>query len=127
VKGPWGAKGEEIEIVPAECNNSVVFPGIGLGAVLSRAKLITDEMLVAAVEGVASLSPAKEDPAMPLLPGVDAVRPVSVRVARCVILAAVKGGVAVQEGIPTGEAELDEWIRQQMWEAEYREMKLVSK
>jgi malate dehydrogenase (oxaloacetate-decarboxylating) len=127
VKGPWGEHGEEIEIVPAECNNSVVFPGIGLGAVLSRAKLITDEMLVAAVEGVASLSPAKEDPAMPLLPGVDAVRPVSVRVARCVILAAVKGGVAVQEGIPTGEAELDEWIRQQMWEAEYREMKLVSK
>jgi malate dehydrogenase (oxaloacetate-decarboxylating) len=64
---------------------------------------------------------------MPLLPGVDAVRPVSVRVARCVILAAVKGGVAMQEGIPTGEAELDEWIRQQMWEAEYREMKLVSR
>jgi malate dehydrogenase (oxaloacetate-decarboxylating) len=58
---------------------------------------------------------------------VDVVRPVSVRVARCVVQAAVKGGVAMQEGIPSEEGELDEWIRQQMWEAEYREMRLVGK
>ena len=62
VKGPWGKDGKEIEIVPAECNNSVVFPGIALGSVLSRAKLVTDEMLVAAVEGVASMAPSQDDP-----------------------------------------------------------------
>jgi malate dehydrogenase (oxaloacetate-decarboxylating) len=127
VKGPWGPNGAEIEIAPAECNNSVVFPGIGLGSILCRAKLITDEMLVAAVQGVASLSPAKSDPTAPLLPGVDVVRKVSVRVARCVIQAAVEGEQATQEDIPKEDAELDEWIEAQMWQAEYRPLKLVTK
>ncbi|KAI3548084.1 malic enzyme [Colletotrichum filicis] len=125
VKGPWGEGGKEIEIEVAECNNSVVFPGIGLGSVLCRASLVTDKMLVAAVEGVASLSPALKDQTAPLLPGVDVVRDVSVRVARAVIKAAVKEGVATEEGIPEGDEDLDEWIREQMWSPEYRPLKLV--
>ncbi|KAF6833688.1 NAD-dependent malic enzyme, mitochondrial [Colletotrichum plurivorum] len=125
VKGPWGKGDEDVEIETAECNNSVVFPGIGLGAVLSRAKLVTDGMLVAAVEGVASMSPALEDQTAPLLPGVDAVREVSVRVARKVIQAAVKEGVATEEGIPEDEGELEEWVREQMWTPEYRPLELV--
>lgn len=36
-------------IVVSECNNCMIFPGIGLGAVLSRARLMTTGMLVAAV------------------------------------------------------------------------------
>lgn len=71
VKGPWGKDGAEIEIEVAECNNSVVFPGIGLGAVLARASKVTDKMLVAAVRGVAGLSPALKDDTAPLLPGVE--------------------------------------------------------
>ncbi|WYZ44585.1 hypothetical protein EsH8_VII_001021 [Colletotrichum jinshuiense] len=125
VKGPWGEGGKETEIEVAECNNSVVFPGIGLGAVLSRARLVTDKMLVAAVEGVASLSPALKDQTAPLLPGVEVVRDVSVRVARNVIKAAVEEGVATEEGIPGSDEDLDEWIREQMWTAEYRPLELV--
>jgi malate dehydrogenase (oxaloacetate-decarboxylating) len=125
VKGPWGANGEEVEITVAECNNSVVFPGIGLGGVLSRAKLVTDKMLVAAVGGVAELSPALSDPTGPLLPGVDVVRDVSVRVARKVIQAAMEDGVATVEGIPRDESDLDEWIREQMWDPVYRPLKYV--
>jgi malate dehydrogenase (oxaloacetate-decarboxylating) len=41
-----GGKKHEI----GECNNSMMFPGIGLGAVLSHTKLITPEMLVAATK-----------------------------------------------------------------------------
>ncbi|TEA13201.1 NAD-dependent malic enzyme [Colletotrichum sidae] len=125
VKGPWGKDGKEIEIEVAECNNSVVFPGIGLGSVLCRAKLVTDKMLVAAVEGVASLSPALKDQTAPLLPGVDVVRDVSVRVARNVIKAAVEEGVATEDGIPDDDDELDEWVREQMWTPEYRSLELV--
>ena len=125
VKGPWGADGKEVEIEVAECNNSVVFPGIGLGAVLSRAKLVTNKMLVAAVSGVAELSPALRDDTAPLLPGVDVVRKVSVRVARKVIQAAVDEGVATEKEIPTDEEELDEWIREQMWDPVYRPLKYV--
>ncbi|KAI9172214.1 NAD-dependent malic enzyme [Paramyrothecium foliicola] len=126
VKGPWGDDGKEITVDIAECNNSVVFPGIGLGCVLSRARLLTDRMLVAAVDSVAALSPALSDPMAPLLPDVEAVRDVSVRVARGVIQAAVKEGMATQDGIPSDEADLDEWIRVQMWEPEYRPLKLVT-
>ncbi|KAI1175609.1 malic enzyme [Nemania sp. FL0916] len=125
VEGPWGADGEKITVDVAECNNSVVFPGIGLGAVLCRAKLLTDKMLVAAVRGVADLSPALKDDTAPLLPGVEHVRPVSVRVAREVIKAAVEEKIATEKDIPTDDAELEEWIREQMWDPVYRPLKRV--
>ena len=125
VKGPWGEDGKEVEIEPAECNNSVVFPGIGLGAVLCRANLVTDKMLVAAVVAVAGMGPVLKDPTAPLLPGVDVVRDVSVRVARKVIQSAVREGVATEKDIPTDDEELDAWIREQMWKPEYRSLKKV--
>ncbi|KAI2626113.1 hypothetical protein GGS26DRAFT_563246 [Hypomontagnella submonticulosa] len=125
VKGPWGPDGKEVEIEVAECNNSVVFPGIGLGAVLSRASKVTDKMLVAAVRGVADLSPALKDDTAPLLPGVEDVRAVSVRVAREVILAAIEDGVATEHDIPSDKHDLDDWIREQMWDPVYRPLKRV--
>ncbi|KAJ4286651.1 NAD-dependent malic enzyme, mitochondrial [Collariella sp. IMI 366227] len=125
VKGPWGEDGKEIEMEVAECNNSVVFPGIGLGGVLCRTKLVTDKMLVAAVNGVVEMSPALEDDTAPLLPGVDVVREVSVRVARKVIQAAVEEGVATEKRIPEGDEELDGWIMEQMWDPVYRPLTYV--
>ncbi|KXJ96151.1 hypothetical protein Micbo1qcDRAFT_231255 [Microdochium bolleyi] len=154
VKGPWGPDGAEIAVEVAECNNSVVFPGIGLGAVLCRAKLVTDKMLRAAVSGVSAMSPALssddgengsdkgdkiDSTARPLLPGVEDVRAVSVRVAREVIIAAIEEGVATEKDIPyhhpqqphdNGNAnnnleDLDEWIREQMWEPVYRPLRRV--
>lgn len=130
VRGPWGADGAEVEVRAGECNNSVVFPGIGLGAVLSRASRLTDRMLVAAVGAVAALSPALRDPAAPLVPGVADVRAVSARIARDVIRAAVAEGVATQDGIPPcadGDdlADLDEWVKEQMWDPIYRPLKRV--
>lgn len=126
VKGAWGKDGKEIRIEVAECNNSVVFPGIGLGSVLCRAKLVTDKMLVAAIEAVAELSPALKDETAPLVPGVDAVRDVSVNVAKKVIRAAQKDGVATEEGIPGDDEDLKEWIREQMWNPVYRQLKYVN-
>ncbi|KAI0509133.1 malic enzyme [Xylaria bambusicola] len=126
VTGPWGPQNaSDITIEIAECNNSVVFPGIGLGCVLSRARLLTDKMLVAAVRGVADLSPALRDPTAPLLPGVEAVRDVSVRVAREVIRCAVREGVATVRDIPAEDADLEDWIAEQMWEPVYRPLKRV--
>jgi len=125
VKGPWGPDRTEVEVEVGECNNSVVFPGIGLGGVLCRARLVTDNMLIAAVSGVAELSPALKDGTAPLVPGADVVRQVSVRVARKVIQAAIEEGVATEQDIPEDEEELDEWIREQMWDPVYRPLKRV--
>lgn len=104
----------------AECNNSTCFPGIGLGAVLSRTRVVSDKMLVAAVKALAARSPALQDPNQPLLPDVEDVREISVDIARAVIATAVEEGHAQEEGIPSGAEELEEWIRVQMWEPTYR-------
>lgn len=117
-----GGKKREI----AECNNSVVFPGIGLGTVLSRAKLITSAMLVEATKALASQAPAMEDPDAALLPDVEDVREVSVKIAAAVIKQAIKEGVAQEEDVPESDEDLDEWIRVQMWSAEYRPLKKVA-
>ena len=110
----------------AECNNSTMFPGIGLGAVLSRCKRITSAMLVAAIRALASQAPAFKDADAALLPDVTDVREISVRIARGVIQQAVADGMAQEKEIPTDEKELEEWIREQMWTAEYRPLRKVS-
>ncbi|KAL1848824.1 NAD-dependent malic enzyme, mitochondrial [Paecilomyces lecythidis] len=104
----------------AECNNSTCFPGIGLGVVLSRARLLSDKMLVAAVKALAAQSPALQDPNQPLLPDIVHVREISVHIAKAVIQSAVAEGLAQEKDIPQDEADLEEWIRVQMWEPKYR-------
>jgi malate dehydrogenase (oxaloacetate-decarboxylating) len=120
---PVKYEGKEYEI--AECNNSTCFPGIGLGCVLSRSKLLSDKMLVAAVKALAAQSPALKDPDKGLLPDVADVRDISVHIAKAVINQAVEEGLATEKGIPTEDEDLEEWIREQMWDPVYRPLKAV--
>jgi len=122
---PVEYEGKEYEV--AECNNSTCFPGIGLGCVLSRTKLLSDKMLVAAVKALADQSPALKDPNKGLLPDVKDVREISVHIARAVVKQAVEEGLATQEGIPRDEGELEEWIREQMWDPVYRPLRFVER
>lgn len=117
---------------PAECNNSVCFPGIGLGAVLCRARLLSAKMLVAAVQALAAQSPALKDPDKGLVPDVAHVRELSVHIAKAVIRQAVAEGLAQEKEIPIPDndddndaADLEEWIREQMWTPEYRRLNRV--
>ena len=109
----------------AECNNSTTFPGIGLGAILSRTKLMTPPLLVAAVKSLAEQAPALKDETAGLLPDVTNVREISVKIAAAVIKKAVEEKLAQQEGIPENDSDLEEWIRAQMWDPQYRELKKV--
>lgn len=122
---PVKYEGREYEV--AECNNSTCFPGIGLGCVLSRARLLSDKMLVAAVKALAAQSPALKDPDKGLLPDVVNVREISVHIARAVIKQAVEEGLATEEGIPAEDEMLEEWIREQMWDPVYRPLRFVEK
>ena len=111
----------------AECNNSTCFPGLALGTILSRSRLLSDKMLVAAVKALAAMSPALKDPDKGLLPDVVDVREISVKIAKAVIKQASDEGLATEKGIPTNDDDLDEWVRAQMWEARYRTLKRVTK
>jgi malate dehydrogenase (oxaloacetate-decarboxylating) len=120
---PVSWDGKEYDI--AECNNSTCFPGIGLGCVLSKAKLLSDKMLVAAVKALAAQSPVLKDETKGLLPDVENVREISVSIAKAVIRQAVEEGLAQTEDIPKEDGELEQWVREQMWEARYRSLKKV--
>jgi len=51
-----------------QTNNAYVYPGIGLGAIATQARRISDGMFLAAARVIAELSPARRDPAANLLP-----------------------------------------------------------
>jgi malate dehydrogenase (oxaloacetate-decarboxylating) len=109
----------------AECNNSTTFPGIGLGAILSRTKLMSPPLLVAATKALAAQAPALKDEKAGLLPDVINVSEISVKIAAAVIKKAKEEKLTQQEGIPEDDDELEKWIRAQMWNAEYRQLKKV--
>ena len=77
-------------------------------------------MIVAAVKAIAAQSPALQDPAKGLVPDVANVREISVQIAKAVIMQAVEEGLATEKDIPIDDGELEEWVREQMWEARYR-------
>jgi malate dehydrogenase (oxaloacetate-decarboxylating) len=77
----------------AQANNALVFPGLGLAAVASRASRVTDHMLSAAAGALAgAVDPTPRG--APLLPLMDDLRKVSVAVAASVASAAVADGVS---------------------------------
>jgi malate dehydrogenase (oxaloacetate-decarboxylating) len=65
----------------AQCNNSYIFPGMGLGILAAGAARVSDGMFMAASRALASCSPAREDAAAPLLATLSQVREVARRIA----------------------------------------------
>lgn len=84
-------------------------------------------MLVAAVKSIAAQSPALKDPDKGLVPDVVNVREISVHVAKAVIKQAIEEGLATEKEIPENDKDLEEWIREQMWEPRYRPLVRVEK
>jgi malate dehydrogenase (oxaloacetate-decarboxylating) len=103
-----------------QCNNSFIFPGVGLGVISSRARRVTNEMFVAAARALAEFSPALHDPLGPLYPTLEEVREVSKSVALAVALEAGNSGHTTL----TNPSELDRLIEANMWTPRYRRYRL---
>jgi len=103
-----------VNYVIGQANNAMLYPGLGLGVIISGAKHVTDGMLLAAAEAVASqVNP--QDVGASLLPPVDNLRASSATVAVAVAKQAVKDGVATKQ--------TDNWVQtvqDAMWQAEYQ-------
>lgn len=80
---------------------------------------------MAAVRALASAAPIVNGKESGLLPDVTDVREISVKIAKSVIQQAVKEGLAQEKDIPESDEDLEEWIREQMWDAVYRPLTLV--
>ena len=97
-----------------QANNAMLYPGLGLGVIVSGAKEVTDGMLLAAAEAVASqVNP--QDTGASLLPPVDNLRASSATVAVAVAKQAVKDGVATKQPENWVQA-----VQDVMWQPVYR-------
>jgi malate dehydrogenase (oxaloacetate-decarboxylating) len=99
-----------------QANNALLYPGLGLGTIVSRARLISDGMFMAAARAVASLVDPNR-PGASLLPLVQNLRAVSATVAVEVAKTAVAEGLA--------RAQLTDVVQQvqdAMWQPEYPEL-----
>ncbi len=97
-----------------QANNALLYPGLGLGAIVSRATHVTDGMLNAAAKAVAHLVEMR-GPGSPLLPEIIDIRATSASVAAAVVQQAIDEGVARSQPANPLQAVLDS-----MWKPRYR-------
>jgi malate dehydrogenase (oxaloacetate-decarboxylating) len=81
-------------IAVAQCNNVFIFPAVGLGLVASKARRVTDQMMLTAAKALGEQSPALRDPSASLLPNVGTIRAVALEVAYGVARKAQEEGLA---------------------------------
>ena len=97
-----------------QCNNSFIFPGVGLGVIASGARRVTDSMFAAAARVLSELAPVLHDPQAPLYPPLEQVRDISFKVALEVAREAQRAGLA-EVDLDT----LEETVRLKMWKPHY--------
>ncbi len=103
-----------VTYVIGQVNNAMLYPGLCLGAIVSRARRMSDGMLAVAANAVSSLVAVRQ-PGASLLPHVDDLRSVSATVAVAVAEAAVAEGLA---GIKLHD--IVQQVQDAMWQPEYR-------
>ena len=101
--------------VPRQGNNSYIFPGVGLGAIASGSRLVTDEMFMAAARTLAYLVDEADIEQGSLFPALPRIREVSAHIAAAV------AEVAYKRGLATGPVpnDLIGYIQSQMYDPRY--------
>ncbi|TYJ08772.1 hypothetical protein E1A91_A11G096000v1 [Gossypium mustelinum] len=109
-----------------QANNMYLFPGIGLGALLSGACIITDDMLQAAAECLASYMTDQDIEKGILYPSINSIRDITAKVGASVVRAAVAeevaegyGKVDPEELAYMSKEETVEYVRRNMWYPNY--------
>lgn len=106
----------------AQCNNSYIFPGIGLGVVSANINRITDKMLQVASETLAAASPLANTGKGELLPPLTAIAQLSKDIAFAISKVAYEQGLALE----LSDEELQAKIERNFWQPEYRQYRRIS-
>lgn len=107
-------RGDRTHLI-GQANNAFCFPGIGLGAVVAEARVITDEMFLVASDALAAATPDERLRHGALYPSQSDLRLVSRAVAIEVARAAREEGV----GRHLGDDELEKAVDAMMWQPRY--------
>lgn len=99
----------------SQCNNMYVFPGVGLGAIISKTPKVTDNMFIAASKTLAAMVSRQDAARGILLPDISDIRKVSENVALAVAKEARQAGL----GISQPDDKLMALVRHAMWLPEY--------
>ncbi|KAL0074739.1 hypothetical protein J3Q64DRAFT_1758202 [Phycomyces blakesleeanus] len=102
---------------PGQGNNMYVFPGLGLGAILARSTVISDNMIYAASKALADSLTPEEQARGWLYPSLTRIRAVSAIVAAAVCQESVNEESAQSEEIKaiTSHDELVQYVSERMW------------
>ena len=102
--------------IPGQGNNMFIFPGMGLGAIVSGASKITDEMFFTAAKTLAHMVTDEELAAGTLYPDLTKIRQISLGIAASVCRLAWDSGLARFDE----PEDIREHVRAAMWHPEYR-------
>ncbi|GAB4862015.1 hypothetical protein Ancab_037269 [Ancistrocladus abbreviatus] len=108
-------------------NNMYLFPGIGLGTLLSGSRVISDGMLQAAAECLAAYMTEEEVHSGIIYPSTSRIRDITKEVAAAVVEEAVKEDLAegyrdkdARELQKLNRGELGDFVKNNMWSPEYQ-------
>ena len=101
--------------VTSQCNNMFIFPGIGLGALVSKSAKITTKMFLQASKALSGLVTEEQRSRHMLLPALTDIRDVSALVAKAVAMEARDSGL----GRILSDEEYERVIRKAQWEPHY--------
>jgi malic enzyme len=110
---PVAWKGRTIHV--GQGNNAFVFPGVGLGILVSEAREVTDSMFAAAADQLAAQVGDDDLAAGRLFPRTSELRRVTARIAEAVVRDARDSGVG--RAIP--DERIADEVRQAIWEPDY--------
>jgi malate dehydrogenase (oxaloacetate-decarboxylating) len=117
---PVQFEGRELAI--SQCNNSYIFPGIGLAAVAADILRVTDAMMMVASEVLAAHSPMLRQRDAALLPSLDTIATLSKAIALAVAKQAQREGIAAIQS----EDDLKQSIDEHFWQPRYRQYRRVT-
>ena len=101
--------------VPRQGNNSYIFPGVGLGVIVSGAQRVTDEMFMTAAHTLVHLVTETDLEQGSLYPSLPRIREVSAHIAAEIAQVAYKRGLATEEAPVDGLAH----VRSHMYDPRY--------